>query len=299
MFPGQGYRIPALLAEQEGFFAERGIEIEVVDQPGNVTGTQGLAATDSQVGYIAVSTLAQGWQAGEPCAYFCGGIDVIETSLFAPPGSDLPAMSEGASADEVLEALNGTTIGIQTPLGSGLQLFFEAAMEDEGVTGLEFINTGVQLPVVIAALDGGDVDAAQTSPALTQQLEHTGDGKELIYLPDHVEAYQLYGSGIVGDTEWLEENPETARAYCDAIDEALDFIADESNAGTVEQLISEDIGVDLAVAELVRQRSYPEYSTEIPEDVFNDTVQFYLDLGVLEAEPEPSYEELVFDLDQQ
>src|SRR5690606_19572270 len=83
MYPGQSYRVPALVADEQGFFAERGIEIEIVDQPGGVTGTQGLAATNSNVGYITLVTAAQGWQAGEDVAFFCGTISVIETSLYA------------------------------------------------------------------------------------------------------------------------------------------------------------------------------------------------------------------------
>ena len=296
MFPGQSYRIPALIAEQEGFFAERGIEISIVDQPGGVTGTQGLAATESDVGYITPVTAAQGWQAGEDVTFFCGSIDVTEQSLFAPADTDLPAIQDGASAEEVFEALSGTTIGVQTPVGSGLQLFFEAAVEAEGVTDLELINTGVDLPVVVASLEGGDVDLAQTTPALTQLLQHTGDAKELIYLPDHAEHYELYGSAILGDGEWLENNPETAAAYCDAIEEALDFILDDANADAVDELVVEDIGVEPEVAAMVRERSFPEFSTEIPEDVLNDTFEFNIEIGVLDPEPAPTYDNMVVEV---
>lgn len=292
-YPGQSYRIPMLVAQQEGIFADRGITIEVVDQPGNITGTQGLVATESQVGYVAVPTLAQGWQAGEEVAFFCGGIQVTETSLFALPDSQLPAIDDGASADDVLAALNGATVGVQTPIGSGLQLYFEAAMGNVGITDLEFVNTGVELPIVLASLEAGDVTVVQANPVSTQVFEHTGDAKELIYLPDHLDAYRLYGSAIVGDAQWLEEQPDLAAAYCEGIDEALAFIGDAANAEVVEQIMVDDLGIEPDVATLVRERSFPEYSTEIPEDVFNDTIDFYTELGVIQPDPKPTYEDLV------
>src|SRR6266545_2865133 len=81
MFPGQAYRLPALVAQEQGFFAKHGIEIEIIAQPGNVSGIQGLEATGADVGYFSITTLAQAVQAGSKVAFFCGNQDIVETSL--------------------------------------------------------------------------------------------------------------------------------------------------------------------------------------------------------------------------
>jgi ABC-type nitrate/sulfonate/bicarbonate transport system substrate-binding protein len=294
MFPGLVYRTPILLAEQEGFFADHGIEIEEVAQPGNLPGIQGLEATGADAGLFAVSTLAQGWQAGSEVAFFCGSQQFIETSLLAAADSDLPSTEDGDSPEDVYEALSGTTIGIQTPLGSGLHLFFQAAIEAEGVSDVTYINTGVQPPVVTAALANGDVDVIQTSPTTTQQLLESGDAKRLLYMPEENEAYGInYGSAFGAPRAWLDENPELAANFCAAIDEANQFVQDDANADTVEQMIMQDTGVTADVAALVREESGPGFQAEIPEDRFQETLDIFVDLGVLQATPEPTFDAIV------
>ena len=293
MFPGLSYRLPALVAQEQGFLADHGIEMEIIAQPGNVSGIQGLEATGADLGYFSVTTLAQAVQAGSDVAFFCGSQDIVETSLMVAADADFPSTDEGASADEALAALSGTSIGVQTPIGSGLQLFFNAAIEEEGVTDITYVNTGVQLPIVSAALVNGDVDVVQTSPPATQQLIVDGQGKRIMFLPEDLDDYQLYGSANGAPRSFLEESPELARGWCDAIQEAVDWINDPANADAAAALLAEDSGVSEEVAALVVEESYPTFSTEIPEDTFDETTQRYIDLGVLQPTPDVSYSAIV------
>ena len=293
MFPGQAYRLPALVAQEEGFFAARGIEIEIIAQPGNVSGIQGLEATGADLGYFSVTTLAQAVQAGSNVAFFCGNQDIVETSLMVAADADFPSTEDGDSAEDVLAALSGTNLGVQTPIGSGLQLFFAAAMEDAGVTDITYINTGVQLPVVSAALTNGDVDVVQTSPTATQQLIVSGEGKRIIFLPDEVDDYQLYGSAMGAPRSFLEDTPELAAGYCDAIGEALEWITDPANADAATALLATDTGVTEEVAALVVEESYSTFGNDIPLDVFDATIERYIELGVLQATPDISSDAIV------
>jgi ABC-type nitrate/sulfonate/bicarbonate transport system substrate-binding protein len=287
-FPGQAYRGPILVATDQGFFADRGIQVETVPQPANVSGIQGLEATGSNVGYFSVPTLTQAVQAGTDVVFICGGISVYEPSLMAAADSELPSVDDGATADEVFAALaelDDVKIGVQTPIGSGLQLFSQQAFENHGVEGATYIATGTQGPIILAALDNGDVDVAMVSPTATQQMLVDGTVKRLMYMPAEVPELQLYGSGIGALRAWAEENPELARGYCDAIAEATEFILDPANADVVDPILMEDAGISQEVVALVKEESYPEYSIDIPQDVYNETVQVYIDLGVMEPEP--------------
>ncbi|MGE3620399.1 MAG: ABC transporter substrate-binding protein [Acidimicrobiia bacterium] len=297
MFPTQVYRIPVLIADRQGFFAAGGIEIEETPQPTNLTGIQGLQATGADVGVVATSTLAQGWQAGADAAFFCGSQRYVETSLLAKVGSDLPAVSDGASPSEVHAALSNKTIGIQTPIGSGLHLFFQAAIEAEGVHDVTYVNTGVQPQVVTTALANGDVDIVQASTQLTAQLVTSGQAEELMFMPSDNAAYQQnYGSGFVASKTWLQENPELAARFCEAIDEANTFFRDDANAEVVDALL-EEMGATPDVAARVRERSTDGLDVDIPEREFQATLDVFVGLGVLKPEPAPTYDELVFDLD--
>ena len=296
MYPGQSYRLPVMIAEQEGMFEERGIELEITEQPANLQGMQGLEATESDIGIVTVGTLGQGWQAGDEGAFFCGGIDVLQTTMMAPMDSDLPSTEEGASWEEVLRSFEGLQVGIQTPVGSGLQKIFAEALAEAGVEDVTYVNLGGGSSAAVAALDNGSVDVAQFNPTGTQHVLDTESGKPLLYMSEGPSTYRdYYGSGWVGSMDFLEGRPELAEEFCEVMDESLDFIREPDNRETTLELLVEDTGVTDSVAELVLDQTYDDFSTELDQDRLDTTFEAYVDLGILEPEPEPSYDSLVVD----
>lgn len=296
MFPGQAYRLEPLVAEQEGFFEDHGIKMEITDQPPTLQGIQGLYATDSDVGQVTVGTLGQGVQAGDEAKFFCGGIDVLQTSLMVPTDSTLPSTADGASWEEVLQSLEGKKIGIQTPVGSGLQLIFAAALEEAGVTDVTYVNLGGAPTGTIAALENGSVDVAQTNPPTTQYFEESGAAKSILYMSEGPTVYaDYYGSGWVAPTTWLEENPDLATGFCDAMTEALEFIQDPANNETVTALFEEDSGLEASTVAKVVETAFSDFSTELDEAALQETFDGYVDLGIFEAEPALGYDDLVDD----
>jgi len=294
MFPSQAYRLPVIVAEEEGMFEERGIDLEIVEQPTNLQGMQGLEATDSDVGQVSATTLVQGWQAGSEGVFFCGGINYIQTTLMAAPDSDLPSTEEGATWQEVLKALEGKKIGIQTPVGSGVQLLFAEALAEAGVEDVTYVNVSAGSTTALAALENGSVDVIQISPTGTQYALDSGAGKPLVYLPEGPSAYKdLYGSAWVAPNEFVEERPETAAAFCDAVGEALEFIRDDANKEAAAKILADDTGVSPQVAELVLDQVYDDFSTELDEETLTRTFETYVELGIAEAEPKPTFDSLV------
>jgi NitT/TauT family transport system substrate-binding protein len=296
MFPAQSYRLPVMTAEQEGFFKKRGIELDITEQPANLQGMQGIEATKSDVGQVTVGTLGQGWQAGSKGAFFCGGIDVLQTTLMAPKGSRLRSTDDGATWQEVLKSLEGKKIGIQTPVGSGLQKIFAAALKEAGVEDVTYVNLGGGSSAAIAGLGNGSVDIAQVNPTGTQHILNAKSGKPLLYMPEGPKAYKdYYGSGWVAPTRFLEERPDKAKAFCEAVDEALEFIKDPKNREANVSMLVKDTGVSGPVAELVLDQAYGDYSTKLDKNRLEATFDAYADLGILKARPKPAYESLVVD----
>ena len=296
MFPGQAYRLEPLVAEQEGFFEDHGIKMEITDQPPTLQGIQGLYATKSDVGQVTVGTLGQGVQAGDEAKFFCGGIDVLQTSLMVPTDSKLPSTEDGASWEEVLKSLDGKKVGIQTPVGSGLQLIFAAALEEAGVKDVTYVNLGGAPTGTIAALENGSVDVAQTNPPTTQYFEESGAAKSILYMSDGPKVYaDNYGSGWVAPTAWLDDNPELATEFCAAMTEALEFIKDPANKENVSALFEKDSGLEPKTVSKVVEVAYSDFSTELDETTLQNTFDSYTDLGILKAEPEMTYDTLVDD----
>lgn len=292
--PGQSFRLPVLVAEAEGYFEDRGVGIDIVEQPANLQAFQGLEATNAQIALLTVGTLSQAVQAGEKGAYFCGGIDVLQTSLMVPPDSDLPTTEKGATWQEALKSLSGKKVGIQTPVGSALQLVFKAALDEADVSDVTFVNLGPSPSAAQAALANGSVDAAQSTPTGTQYLVSEGHAKPMLYLPDGPETYgEFYGSGWGAPSEWLDGNEESAAAFCAAVEDALTYIQDPANREKSSQLLQKDTGIPGPVADLAIDSAYDDYATDLSDETVQRTISAYTDLGILKKDPEVSAEKLI------
>jgi len=295
MFPGQSYRVPVAVAEQEGYLDDAGITLTKVDQPNNLQGMQGLQATGADIGVVSTPTLVQGVQAGSQGAFFCGGIDVLQTTLMAPPDSDLPSTEDGADWEEVLQSLEGKNVGIQTPVGSGLQLIFAEALKEAGVENVNYVNIGAGFTVLQGALESGSVDVVQANPPGTQSLIAADAAKPLIYMADGPSAYaDYYGSAFVAPTSFIEDSPNTARAFCDAMGQALEFIKDPANEDAVVEIIASETGVEPGVAKEVVP-TFEDFSTELDPDRLQTTFDAYVDLGLAKPQPEPTVDSLVME----
>lgn len=296
MFPGQAYRLEALVAEKQGYLKDHGIKMEITDQPPTLQGIQGLYASKSDVGQVTVGTLGQGVQAGDKAKFFCGGINVLQTSLMVPPDSKLPSTEDGATWQEVLQSLEGKKVGIQTPVGSGLQLIFAAALKEAGVTDVTYVNLGGAPTGTIAALKNGAVDVAQANPPTTQYFEQSGAAKSILYMADGPKVYaDYYGSGWVAPDSWLDENPELAEEFCAAMTEALDYIQDPGNKDAISTLFENDSTLDPKTVEAMVGVAYDDFSTSLDEDQLQRTFDAYVELGIFKESPKLEYADLVDD----
>ncbi|MGI5508489.1 ABC transporter substrate-binding protein [Streptomyces sp. CA-106131] len=294
MYPAQSYRLPVLLAQEKGLFKKHGLKLDITEQPANLQGMQGLSATKSDVGIVTVGTLGQGWQAGTKGAFFCGGINVLQTTLMAPVNSKLPSTKDGADWKTVLKSLEGKKVGIQTPVGSGLQLIFAEALKEAGVKNVTYVNLGGGSSAALAALKKGSVDVAQLNPTGTQFAQYAKSGKPLLYMPDGPKAYKdYYGSGWVGTESFLKQHPQTAKAFCDTLGESLKLLRNNADRDAALKILTEDAGVTKPVAELVLDDTYADFDTHLDKATLTTTLDAYVRLGILKHQPKPTWDALV------
>jgi ABC-type nitrate/sulfonate/bicarbonate transport system substrate-binding protein len=228
---------------------------------------------------------------GTPVAYFCGSANVLQTTLIAKKGSSLPSTADGASWQQVLQALKGKKVGVQTPIGSGLQLLFAAALKQAGVTDVTYVNVGGGNNLTLAALSRGSVDVAQVNPPATQGL--TGQVKELLYLPDGPPAYKLYGSAWTGQASWLKDHPTAAKGFCNAIAEAVAYIKNPANLASSAKALATDTQLPATVATEVVKTAYGPFSTDLPKNSLMATFKFYQQIGITKTDMSTKYDTLV------
>ena len=296
-FPGVAYRLPVIVAEKQGYFESAGIKITEIAQPNNLPGVQAMHSTNSNIGQFAVATASQAAEAGQDVKLFCGFIPEVQSTIVANKDADLPSTADGATWQEVMQALAGKKFGVQVPVGAGFQLLTAAAFAEAGVTDLTYVNVGGSNTTTGPALDNGDVDAAIASPPGTQFLtEGAGKQKKLLYLPDGPTAYKdWYGAAWGAPSEWITSNPAAATGFCKAVQQGIDWVNDPANAAEAEQLLSEDTGVPADIAKSVVATEYKPYSTALPKAKMETTLKGYVGAGILKGDPPVTYETLVSD----
>lgn len=297
MYPGVAYRLPVMIAQEKGWFAEEGIELTIINQPDNLPGGQAMESTDSNIGQFSIATLAQAAQAGLDMKVFCGHISEVQSFIMANIDTDLPSTADGATPSEVLAALSGKTLGVQVPVGAGFQLITASAIESAGGSDITYVNVGGSNATTGAALDNGSVDAAIASPPGAQFLIAEGKQKVLAYLPDGgpEEYSEWYGSAWGAPTSWLESNPEAAEGFCRAVQKGMDFIKDPSNLDESVAALIDDTGLPENIATDVVATQYAPYDTKLDKDVMTKTLEGYVKAGILATDPAINWDTFVDD----
>jgi NitT/TauT family transport system substrate-binding protein len=256
-----------------------------------------MQATESNVGQLSTTTLAQGSQNGEEFVFFCGGLNYIRTSLVSSPDSDLPAVDDGASWDEVLKSLEGRKLGIQTPVGSGGAAAVRSSARGGGRRGRHLRQHQHR--------HAGGHGVARQRQHRRRAGDAAGRAEPRRIRQGQAAALPARGSERLQEQlrqrvdrtrAWLEEDPDAADAYCDSVKEGLAFIQDDANAEEAAALLQEDTGVPADVAEkVIADDIYADFSTEMDPAVIDETLQMYVDLDILQPQPQPkpSSDELV------
>lgn len=295
MFPSQALRFPAVVAQEKNFFKDAGLDVEFVDQPAALGVVQALQATGANFAQPTDASLLESWQAGAEMKIACGQQTQQLMSLLAKEDSSLKTLDEAGTWEDTVKQLDGKKIGFPTPVGTGFQKLFAEMLDEAGVEDVTYVNTGAATPQVSAALEHGSVDVAATFPTATQFLQDNGTAKELIFLPDGPSLYKDYHfSAWAGLPDWIDQNKETAKKYCEALTKAGDFIHDEANHGELAPILAKDTGVDAKTADLVLQDGvFDSFDAALSEETWNTTVQGFIDAGLIKDSPLPSFQEVV------
>lgn len=270
--------LPALVAQQQGFFEDEGLEIEFTAVPNPVTGLQVLG-TDFDIVAVTATDVALAAANGRDIQTFSAAYrDSSETQQF-----DL--LAAGGVTD--VEGLRGKIIGV--PALSGVVYFSVVNMLAAEGVGVDEVNiVQVAFSDVGAQLEAKVIDAAvSTQPFTAPLLEDesiSSLGDPLLTIADPV----LFGLWAATGA-WLSENAEAAASYRSAIEKANAWI--EENDAQAREILMKDLGQpEQAAASVV----LPQWTTELSAE----DLQPWLDvLADQDAAPEgtiPTADSLVF-----
>jgi NitT/TauT family transport system substrate-binding protein len=211
--PNAATMVPLEVASQEGFFAQHGLLVQILDMGGGAKLHQAMAAGSLDIGVGAGTDLAL-IAKGSPELAVCNGAGPL---LFI--GVAVPADSKAKTLDD----LKGARIGVSTVNSLTYWLALELARQHGwGPNGVTPVAIGGDASADIAALRTHQVDAAIISTSLAFQMEADGTGRLLAPVASF--AGPLGGSTIFATDKLIATNPDAIRRFILAWFDAVRFM---------------------------------------------------------------------------
>jgi len=215
--------IPAFVAADQGFFD--GIDVEV-SQVGYDQVQALLVAGDTEVAWVSPLETATFVAEGEDFRYF-------STAGAQNMYNGVVVRAEDADTYQTVEDLQGERLGIPG-FGTGTWTAFEVFMRayydiDDPRNAFE-VSTA-DSGALLALLERGEIDAAllfSGSSAAARSLEEFETIFSFTEALEEEVGQPLAVNGAVARADWLEDNPDTARSLVEGLDEAVEWIKDNT-----------------------------------------------------------------------
>ncbi|MFC9329339.1 ABC transporter substrate-binding protein [Kitasatospora sp. NPDC057015] len=214
--------LPAMLTQRLGYFAEAGVNVELMSEPAGVNATTALLAGDVQgaVGFYdhTIDLQAKG-KSVESVVQFSqapGEVEVVSSK-------QADAVKSGAD-------FKGRKLGV-TSLGSSTDFLTKYLAVKNGVAVSEFSPIAVGAgQTFIAALQQGSIDAGMTTDPTVANILAKDIGKVLYDMrtPEGSRAALggLYpSSSLYMNTDWVEKNKDTTQKLANAFVKTLKWMS--------------------------------------------------------------------------
>ncbi|WP_430331862.1 ABC transporter substrate-binding protein [Rhodococcus sp. ACT016] len=229
------------VAKNEGFFDQRGVNVELVTMDNANSLATALISND-----IAVDTMVPAlmWPAIDKgaCVKAMGGTVGNSMEVIAQPGTEIKG--DPTDPNTTVKNLKGKTIGV-IARGSGTELWISALLSAAGMDpakDVTFVAVGAPATAV-QAFKAKQVDALYYGPTMEEALPPSEvvrvtdivgrDGNALSPL---VQAYYTTSCAAA------EQRPNDIMSYCKAIWDAYDYSQDAKNDEAMGKWLAELIG---------------------------------------------------------
>ena len=242
------YYAPLYLAQENGYFAEEGLNVEFY-YAAAADIVKNVAAGNVEFGFPNADAVVAAKAQGIP-------VKVVHTTYQEGLGAIIFGSDSGISTPADLK---GKKVAV-TSLGSANYFQLQAAMESEGLSiddvQVEIVGTGA----ILTALTEGQVDAIVFSKLRTIELNNSGYAASEITCDQFLPSF---GNVLVAGDQLIAEDPETVDGFCRALNKAIEYIID----GHVEEAV--DMSIEKYAPTFAEKR---DVVVEILNDVFVKTL---------------------------
>ncbi|MDB5992347.1 MAG: nitrate transporter substrate-binding protein [Herbaspirillum sp.] len=250
--------LPAKLAEQLGYFAAEGLNVELQSQPAGIDSENELLAGAVQ-GVIGFYDHAIDLQSK--------GKEISAIVIFAQVPGEVEMVSSKAPMIKSMADIRGKTLGI-TGLGASTNFLTLYLASKQGITSKDYLILPVGADnTFIAAIQQGRIDAGMTTEPTVSQLLKTGDATVLIDLRTVDGTVKALGglypaSSLYVQRMWLDSHMVEATKLARAFVKTLKFINTHSAAQIAEKMPKHYYGNDKETYIQALQNSLPMYSAD-------------------------------------
>lgn len=272
VFTSSPINILERLAQSEGFFENRGMDVEFLEIASGPELTSAVVGGTAQYSIGMVPVVAGAVSNGECLTYLSAG----QRSMY-----DIIAQPEwklkGSSPMEKIASLKGARVSVPAIGGvvhvATQKLFAEAGLGEGDVT---YIATG-GFATGLPSFQEGQVDVMIAYPPMMETLNDS----EFQFVVDlHSDSAEnpwskLLQGGAVVRCDYAEQNPEQVVQYCSALWDAWDFAMNEENLDAVVTKLADSMVIDPNIAEQL----WGEYAQTFPslvldQELWNAQKQF-------------------------
>ncbi|MER7581322.1 ABC transporter substrate-binding protein [Kitasatospora sp. NPDC097691] len=214
--------LPAMLTQRLGYFAEAGVNVELMTEPAGVNATTALLAGDVQgaVGFydhtIDLQAKGKNVESVVQFAQAPGEVEVVSTK-------QADAVRSGAD-------FKGKKLGV-TSIGSSTDFLTKYLAVKNGAAVSEFSPIAVGAgQTFIAALQQGSIDAGMTTDPTVTTILDKGLGKVLYDMRTPEGSRQALGglypsSSLYMNIDWVEKNKDTTQKLANAFVKTLRWMS--------------------------------------------------------------------------
>ncbi|MCZ2824039.1 MULTISPECIES: ABC transporter substrate-binding protein [unclassified Modestobacter] len=261
---------PIYLGQEQGFFEERGIELELVPGSGGAAAVPGVVAGDFDFAFGNVTSLLLAQTQGLPLQVVSNG-----TASTGDPETDFSAVVVPADSPVQTAAdLAGKTVAVNNFKNIG-EVTIRKAVEDAGGDSSTVNFVELPFPDMPAAIANGNVDAAWVvEPFVTVA---TGQGARAVVRNFAEPVEDLTVATYFTTEQMLAENPELVDDFQAAMTESLQYAQD--NPDELRRIITTYTSITPETAEQIALPSFPE---EINVESMETVAELMAEYGITE-----------------
>ncbi|MCZ0738005.1 ABC transporter substrate-binding protein [Phreatobacter sp. AB_2022a] len=234
-FISLGRHAPWYVARDKGFFAEEGLEVEIIPSKGTADAIRGVVTNLAPIGLIDVPSLVASGSAG-------GDIRIVAAAYQEAPYC-VYSLNPGANVTQPRQ-LEGLRFGSSS--ASFLPQIWRAIMKMNGLDGSKLQIVNVDASARVPMLAAGRIDGVDQFLMSGPAIRRAAPDREpvCLFAPDL--GLNIYSNSIGVNRRFLEANPQVVRAFVRAAMRGWQYTMahrDEAAAIMVKAIPSLDPGI--------------------------------------------------------